>query len=188
MNRLIKNKGIFVHIPRTGGNSISKALKCDHDHKQASVLKNIYSQWDSLFSFAIVRNTWDRIYSWYIFHKNVKNIKTYEKNFNDWIKSGLNTHWKHKHWYHGEKNDPLNQLDFLTDSNNKIIVSYIGRFENLRHSLNEIIERLNLNKNIRLPHDNKSDHKNYREAYNEETKNIIAKKYSKEIGFFNFKF
>ena len=65
---------IFVHIPKTGGTSIEHFFKnnsakyiSSHRHFTAQVSKEKFGDdvWGSSFKFSIIRNPWDRIYSWW---------------------------------------------------------------------------------------------------------------------------
>ena len=78
-------------------------------------------------------------------------------------------------------------MDWLTNPNGKILVDFIGKFENLESDYDYICEKLNI-KDHKLPHKNKSKRKNYREYYNDSTKQIIADWYKKDIDYFNYKF
>ena len=61
-------KCIFIHIPKTGGTSIENVLSQDKskgsDHRLLHEYSNC-SDFDSYFKFAVVRNTYDRIWSIY---------------------------------------------------------------------------------------------------------------------------
>ncbi len=62
-----------------------------------------------------------------------------------------------------------------------------GRFETLEKSMREICEKIG-EKYTGLPHVNKTQRGKYREYYTNETKNIIAEKFKKEIELFDYKF
>lgn len=104
-----KLKFIFIHIPKTSGNSLSLFLKeyidneviirasnmgenqgisilcektkCNIKHKSIEYYKNIYNKniINNYFKFTIVRNPYDRILSFYFFTKGKSN-KTFHRN------------------------------------------------------------------------------------------------------------
>jgi hypothetical protein len=140
----------------------------------------------NFFTFSFVRNPWDRFLSEYFFIKKnngcgCKNFNFSEKfpTFKKYVlKSG-----KSCSWYPHE----LNQLDFLSDDSGDINVDYIGKFENLQEDFNTICKKIGL-PNQQLPHTNKSKHKHYTEYYDDETREIVAEKYAKDIEYFGYKF
>jgi hypothetical protein len=80
-------KIIFVHIPKTAGSSIAKSLalgggkvqfggmnKVYDTHTTARQLKASYPNYDNFFTFAFVRNPWDRLYSWFTFLCNGRTV------------------------------------------------------------------------------------------------------------------
>ena len=126
---------VVIHIPRTGGSSVASTLpKAGWHHKTALHQKTRLGDqaYDDCFSFAFVRNPWDRLYSIWkrgkstnfrvvrdlSFEEYVKNFKSVEKSF---IEESGRT-WRDK-----------DQVYFLCDQNNEIIVDYVGRFENLEN-------------------------------------------------------
>ena len=67
-----KNRFIFIHIPRTGGSSIERALghrdwwsiHPPSKHLTTHIAKKIYAKyWKDYFKFTFVRNPWDRMVS-----------------------------------------------------------------------------------------------------------------------------
>jgi len=62
---------IFVHVQKTGGNSVRTALGADifdpYKHFFARELRDIHGEaiWESCFKFTFVRNPWDRLVSWW---------------------------------------------------------------------------------------------------------------------------
>jgi chondroitin 4-sulfotransferase 11 len=87
----------------------------------------------------------------------------------------------------GKRSCIYNQLDYLTDDNGDIIVDFVGKYENLQHDVSTVFKALRL-ESLPLPHVNKSQHKHYSEYYTEETKNLTAERYSRDIQFFGYRF
>ena len=66
-------------------------------------------------------------------------------------------------------------------------IDFIGRFESVYSDFNFICEKLAIS--LKLPHQNKTWNKsNYTEYYNDETRQIVAEKYAKDIEYFGYKF
>lgn len=142
--------------------------------------------WDDLLKFAFVRNPWERLVSAYIDKIQGNSLlrgsqlKNYKKKYNtfnkmvQFIKSAkleeLNEH------FNSQTNLlPLNKLDF------------IGRFENLQEDFDIVCDKIGLPRK-KLPHENQSKHKHYTEYYDDETRQIVAEKYAKDIEFFGYEF
>jgi len=68
--------------------------------------------------------------------------------------------------------DPRQQKDWLIRDNGVLVVDFVGRFENLVASIDAINKRLGIN--IVLPHENRSEHSDYRHYYSEKTRDYVA--------------
>ena len=73
-----EKKFVFIHIPKTAGDSITEALReyCNvvdtnkYKHLHPRQIRNKYfgdGTWNQFFKFAFVRNPWDRFHSDYYF-------------------------------------------------------------------------------------------------------------------------
>lgn len=186
-----KHKCIFVHVAKTGGTSIEKCLigkdwwdiNRKTKHLSAQSAKYIYrNHWDDYFKFSFVRNPWSLMASWYKFRQVEKvygmGFKTFllDYNFNLPTSSG------EKSWMP----DTLVQADLLFEKGNPL-VDFIGKFENLQEDFDEVCDKIRLQRQ-QLPHIYKGKHKHYTEYYDDETREIVAKKYAKDIKYFNYKF
>ena len=188
------NKCIFVHIPKTGGVSISKALFNNYggSHRTIEDYMLIFNpiEFSNYFKFTFVRNPWDRLVSAFFFLKaggfeesdrkwSETHLKPYT-NFNVFVREWVN-----------EKNILLYphfkpQHSFICAINNTIPIDFIGFYENLYSDFNFICEKLNIKNNIKIL--NKSNHQDYTKLYDKESIKIVANVYSKDIELFKYTF
>jgi hypothetical protein len=129
------------------------------------------------FKFCFVRNPWQRTVSaWeYLIHQKWANMKQFST-FEIFIKN-MPSRFAHL----------KPQCDWICDNNQNVIVDFIGRFENLQEDFNIICDKIGIPKQ-KLPHKNKTKHKHYTEYYDDETREIVAKKFAKDIEYFNYEF
>jgi len=66
-------------------------------------------------------------------------------------------------------------------------LNFILKFENLRNDFSTLTGKLDL-PDIELPHVNKSDHEPYSNYYNNKTKEIVRRRFSREIEYAGYDF
>jgi hypothetical protein len=185
-----KRKFVFVHIPKTGGTSINTALGSFPSHTTARQYLRKYPQAKQYFKFAIVRNPWDYLVSYYHFYNSpeyrdatTKRRKAYAdastRSFNKWVRWALSG----KAIY--DRKITRLQLDWVTSANGSVIVDYIGRFETLQGSFYEICDRIGIKRMV-LPHEKKGSHKHYSEYYDKSLRDFVGQYYAKDIEAFSY--
>ncbi len=172
-------KCIFVEVPKTGSTSIRTIVGFTKQHHQTivEIQKKIpLNKFNEYFKFAFVRNPWDRELSLYKYIlRNTKHY--YHKQCLQFVNFSA---------YLTERPPLRQQYDFLS-KNGEIQVDFIGRFENLQQDFDIVCDKIGLPQH-KLPHTNKTQHKHYTEYYDDETREIVAKKYAKDIEYFGYKF
>ena len=148
----------------------------DGHHVPLFELKNVYPKVyenkSEYFKFGFTRNPWERLVSAWKYAFVSTRISCYGKvSFRKFIKEYTIV------WLGVE----MNTLDFCDG------FDFIGRFENLQEDFYKICDKIGIPQQ-KLPHINKSKRKHYTEYYDEETKEIVAKKYAKDIEYFGYKF
>jgi hypothetical protein len=196
-------KFIFVHIPRTGGTSIEKLLfKGSNDYKewlgynseyklfaQHATIKQLKNELnvrvDDYFKFTIIRNPYERAVSDYFWLSKRK--LSHPTSFKDYLllRNGFEK-LNHLRDETGRGDHFLTQFQFI-EIEGKLEIDFIIRFENLQTDFNVVCDKIGIPKQ-QLPHDHKSKHKHYTEYYDEETKQIVAEKFSKDIEYFGYEF
>ncbi len=78
------------------------------------------------------------------------------------------------------------QHRFLVGEEGEVIVDFVGRFERLAEDFGKVCERIGVEAS--LPMANKSKHDHYRDYYNEKTKNRVSRVFAKDIELFGYEF
>ncbi|NQU49232.1 MAG: sulfotransferase family 2 domain-containing protein [Planctomycetes bacterium] len=204
----LEKQFLMIHVPKTGGTSAAKALDSWVVHpptdKLNKVLCRMHLRKDparfmlrvhgglnyahkvlpnglpkSLFKFAFVRNPWDRLVSEYSFvvdreihprHKEVCKLGS----FADYLK------------YEHERARGRSQVDMLKGPDGKLGMDFVGRFENLREDFAEACSRIGVD--AALPHLNRTKHRDFRDYYDSQTRDYVAKHWHQEIQLFGYDF
>lgn len=185
---------IFIHVPKTAGQSIERhlletvgakyserhhyLLKPNNDsdrgpprlaHLRArDYVKYGYidpNKFEKYFKFAFVRNPWARLVSAYQFLGINKKCS-----FNDWVLGNFPLPGFSSEWLH-----VMPQSDYLHGSKGQLLVNFVGRFENLHNDYGEVCSKLNVEFSD-LPHVNRS-----KRSFSIIFKNIIRYHYSTDF-------
>lgn len=148
--------GCFISIPKCASKTILRMFELGNNrdnhfsektqqciiyenHQRLKVLETKYN-FKNIYTFAFVRHPYERIKSWYYYHKNTE---PYNKHtLNEWIQNGCKTHWtiQNETNWSKEKLSPLLQYNFIAGSKQ---INYIGKIENFEEDCKIIIAQLN---------------------------------------------
>ena len=147
---------------------------------------------NEFFAFTFVRNPWDRVVSAFHYLNEGGNnpddredyhkyLEQYDEDFDLFVKQAFQT------------KDIFGQLHFrpqfrwVTNGDNNLLVDFVGRYETLQDDFNQVCRIIGVEEK-KLPVTNQSNHKQYRQYYNLETKNIIEEAYKEDIRLFDYQF
>lgn len=187
-------------------NDVAGSYKGKSWHKHMTLLdyENEFPDLSDYFKFSFVRNPWSMTLSMYKYmwesdykfptkwRSNRTKYKYFYVSFLDWIKSP------------SFSSGTIRSLDIISQYDNSMSIQqpdtlskwtsattwsldFIGKFENLQPDFNTICDKIGI-KNQQLPHINKTNHKHYSEYYDDETREIVARKYALDIDRFGYKF
>ena len=219
---------LFVHVPKTAGQSVEQffmdRLGLDWDRDRAEVMLGDNPDRDRgteklahlsaaeyvadgfvsadefarLFKFSFVRNPYERIVSEYLYRNYFAH-----RSFRDFVlhklpQPGWGDDYRHV----------MPQYDMLHDGEGRLLVDFVGRFENLRQDFAEVCARLGIT-DAELPHRNPSnkrsrtlkrrvrnfvfrngegDKRRYTEFYDDETREAVSRLYRKDLAAFGYDF
>ena len=197
----LQKRFLFVHIPKTAGNSIQSALR-DYSEDQLVALRkeqdgierfglrNPYyktkkhstlgeyrdalgnEQFRSLYKFTCVRNPWDRMVSYYF--TPTQSPETWDpKRFREIISKAVSVA-DYLRLDQGEE-DPFANVD------------YIIRFENLADDFRTVCGTLGISP-ATLPRYNRSSREHYSKYYDEELRHLVRMRFAAEIERFGYTF
>jgi Sulfotransferase family len=192
---------LFVHIPKTAGNSIQSVLR-DYSEDELVALRNEQdgverfglrnpkykfkkhstlaeyrdalgeTEFGNLYKFTCVRNPWDRMISYY-FTPTQKTETWDRKKFRKVISGALSV----AEYLRLDKRegDPFGNVD------------YVMRFENLTDDFRAVCAALDISPTI-LPKYNRSNREHYSKYYDEELRELVRERFAAEIERFGYVF
>ncbi|MGE5209366.1 MAG: sulfotransferase family 2 domain-containing protein [Alphaproteobacteria bacterium] len=196
-----RNSFLFVHIPKTAGNSIQSVLR-DYSEDQLVALRKEQDgierfglrnpkygirkhstlkeyrqalgeeQFRSLYKFTCVRNPWDRMVSYY-FTPTQTPENWNRKKFREIISKAVSVADYLRLAQDDE--DPFGNVD------------YIMRFENLSDDFGDVCSRLNIPEPT-LPQYNRSTRGHYSKYYDDDLCELVRTRFAREIEQFGYKF
>ena len=179
---------IFIHINKTGGSSVEKALHIPTEHKTAleMIEETGIEYWERKFTFTIVRNPWDKVVSHYHYRVRTNQTGLLEARieFTDWVKR---TYGNQDGFYYDKPKMFMPQLKWISDTEENVLVDEILCFENLPEEFNKVLGKIG-KKNVTLPHVKKSDRNKYQYYYDKETIEIVRAWFEMDIKTFGYQF
>lgn len=188
-----RRKLVFVHIQKTGGKSVRKAIGIPGStiHLPARNLKTELGseRWSQYFKFAVVRNPWDRLVSAYHYRRNGGNRTAEDRRRASEYPDSFSEFLSRLDYFQNLPDEGMfqSQWDWLTDEEGNLLVDRVLRFDFLDTQIPELAEELGLG-NVRVPHLNRSRHQHYSTYYNTAQQQLVAQTYSTEIQAFGFQF
>ena len=200
-----RRKFVFVHIFKTAGTSVKRALRRHAmpgwqepvnqlfkrigvpqfgpekypDHMTASELiqQTSLEQFESMFSFAFVRNPWD----WELSH--YKYILRHPRHQQHDEVSKLGGFSEYVRW---RCDGPCQSQKSFLMHNGKQVVSFVGRFETLDADFQSVARQLEISSKLKRL--NQTRPTIYQRHYDDQTAPLIATAYAEDIDQFGYHF
>lgn len=213
----LKYNFLFVHTAKTGGTSVRDALSplrfrdpwypvqflCSRlsalsghrlgikfpRHSKIVAAQEMLPQelFEKLFKFVFVRNPWDlQVSSFHHIRRERPHLMSHVETFEEFIRWKLDP--ERPYQYHVDTSIDL-QSDYVIDLHGKVLVDFIGRYENLHDDFAEACRRIGI-KAPELPHKRqaKDRGKDYRSYYTDELAALVGERFAPDIELFGYTF
>ena len=157
-----------------------KQQRFDKEPNKKNKISVSEEQFNKYFKFTIIRNPWDRAFSWY---KNVMRDEIHQKKQGITSEIPFNLFLKK---YIG-KGMLRPQTYWLKNYKGEIPLDFIGRFENLPETFQKIKNQFNLTQ-VEFPHKIRGNGEDYKTQYDKESIELIRGAYIEEIQLFGYTF
>ena len=187
----------FIHIPKVAGTSIKTALQLPgQGHQSWQYFQQSFPQrWKNYYKFTVVRNPWDRLVSAYVYatmensfwHSSEKGMHPDYKLLNNMSFADFcqllmtqRASLQHESWFP--------QFPWITSEPGfQLQVDQVLRFENLEKDFVDLCKRIGAPQR-QLPEINPSKRHPYQQYYDDETRDIVATIYHRDIELFGYEF
>ncbi|MCE3025567.1 MULTISPECIES: sulfotransferase family 2 domain-containing protein [unclassified Salinicola] len=191
------NDVVFVHVPKTAGNSIFQALfgVPAHGHDPAERYRRFDAErFARYYKFGFVRHPLDRLVSAYVYLEK-GGIGRYDRAFRDKYLRGVSgfddflrrlasrSRYRRRvmRWVHFRP-----QAEFLCDAEGQPLVDYVGRYENIDADYRRIAADLRISRVAPLEVVNATARRDYRDYYDSELTAIASRLYRRDFEIFGY--
>jgi len=154
---------------------------------------------DTYWKFCLVRNPWDRIVS--CWKQKVSDTSTLRGGDSTRVAESLAGHgvfypgMSFQRFVHTVAEIPdedanghfRSQYTFVTDEEGDLVVDFVGRMEAIETDLDHVFRTIGVSGHA-IPHLLASGGKAYVEYYNRETRELVAKRFARDISLFEYSF
>jgi hypothetical protein len=211
-----KYKFLFVHIAKTAGTSVRTTLERYRWHDPLFLPQFICSRishltghriacklprhakviaayemlprefFNQLFKFAFVRNPWDlQVSSFHHIRRERPRLMQGYDNFADFLRYKLDPDRPYQ--YHIDTSIEL-QSDYLVDLHGRVLVDFIGRFEQLNDDFTTICQRIGIAPPQLVHRRKANDRGDYRQYYDDATAELVARHFAQDIKMLGYRF
>jgi hypothetical protein len=188
---------LFVHIPKCAGTSVVDALfgHAVGNHRSIASLRLAFTaeEYRRMFKFTFVRNPWDRLVSTYHYLQAggqgdkdaawAARLGLAGRSFRDFVRERLSQ-------------DGINgayhlrpQAQFVTlGPDHPVEMDFVGRFETIERDFATIRDRLGLDATLPSRNRGTARPRDYRAAYDDETREIVGRVYARDVALFGYAF
>lgn len=138
-----------------------------------------YEQWQGYFKFAFVRNPYDRFVSACVFLN--RGNPQFKQHATQWMRVAM-TRPQFR-----QRILIRPQCELLMNAYSELALDFLGRYENLQTSLDQVLDHLLLPR-ITLDVRNRSDHFHYRHYYDPVLKQQVRTFYQQDLDLFEYEF
>lgn len=178
---------VFIHINKTAGSSIERALYLRFEHKTALEKRRELGdwRWRRSFKFSFVRNPWDKVLSHYNYRvaTNQTGMGDRHISFRDWV---LRAYGSQDPRYYDQPRMFAPQAYWICDENQRSLVDFVGRFESLTSDFAAVCQQIGVTR--ALPHLKQSRHSHYSDSYDAESRDCVARWFARDIEEFHYSY